>query len=378
MTSVALIPCRGGSKGIPRKNLQTVHGVPLVIRAINSCFDGGIDEVYVSTDDREIGNYAIAAGAKVIERPTEFAQDTSSTDDVLRHALGSLIELGYSQDDPLLILQATSPFTQAETIRKSLNLLLEGPGLGVFTVVDWHGFTWNVESGGVTPYLHDHRNRSRRQDLSPRVLETGGVYGARIKSFIDSGVRFVDPLMPIYVGRAESIEIDTWDDLDYCNQILAPRNHGKQGKIKVLFSDFDGVLTDNRVQQLEGGEATASVNRSDGIAANAFKALGVPVIIITGESQGPAFGRAKKLELDCVFSVDKLCTIIDYCTTNSILLSEVAYVGNDLNDLDAIASCGWTFAPLDSHPQIIKLAGRVLRTKGGEGVLREISDFLFS
>jgi N-acylneuraminate cytidylyltransferase len=378
MTNLALIPCRGGSKGIPRKNLQTVHGVPLVIRAINSCFDGGIDEVYVSTDDGEISNYAIAAGAKVIERPSEFAQDTSSTDDVLKHAIDSLIGMGYLPDDLLLILQATSPFTQAETVRKSLNQLQAEPKAGVFSVVEWHGFVWNIESKGVLPHHHDHQNRRRRQDLSPKALETGGIYGAQIKSFMSSGVRFVDPLRPIYVGRAEAVEIDSWDDLDFCNRISAPLNRGKQGKIKVLFSDFDGVFTDNRVQQLEKGESTASVNRSDGIAANTFASLGIPVIIITGENQGPAFGRAKKLEIDCLSSIDKLRTIIDYCTTNDILLSEVAYVGNDLNDLDSIATCGWTFAPYDSHPQIIKFAKRVLRTKGGEGVIREISDLLFS
>ena len=276
MTHLALIPCRGGSKGIPRKNLQSVHGIPLVVRTIFSCLEAGFDHVYVSTDDDEIADYARAAGAEVLKRPSELAQDSSSTDSVLMHAIESLLALGYQLHDKLFLLQATSPFTRSETIRQAFDLLEKNPKSGVFTAIDWHGFIWNVSDGHASPFHHDHTNRQRRQDLSSQILETGGLYGGYIKGFLDSKVRFVEPLMPILVDRIEATEIDTWDDLAYCNSISLSERRTINSNIKLVVSDFDGVLTDNRVLQLENGEAGSFINRSDGVAINTLKANKIP------------------------------------------------------------------------------------------------------
>ena len=377
MSNIALIPCRGGSKGIIRKNLQLVHGVPLVIRTISACLSGGIDEVFVSTDDADIAAYAIAAGARVISRPHEISQDTSSTDKVLNHAVDTLLGLGFKRTDNLFLLQSTSPFTRKETLENAILTLSQNVDHGVFTASDWHGFIWEIKEDYVIPVHHDHLNRKRRQELSKRVLETGGLYGASLDSFDKTRIRFVEPLHPLFVGRIESIEIDTWDDLNFCNQISFDSVEIPRRKIKVIFSDFDGVLTDNRVYQLESGENGAMINRSDGIAVNNLKSLGIPVVIITGERTGPAFGRAKKLGIECIYSEDKLQNIVAYCNTNSITLSEVGYIGNDINDLGPIASCGSSFVPVDSHPVVKKFARNILNSTGGAGVLREVLDTFF-
>lgn len=376
MRNVAVIPCRGGSKGIPKKNLQQVHGIPLVIRAINSSLNGGMDEVYVSTDDETIASYAIAAGAKVLIRPTEISQDTSSTDEVLQHTLEALLELGYKLEDNLFLQQATTPFTQSSTIKHGIEILKKNPNHGVFTVTDWHGFIWNLQNEIVTPHHHNHLQRQRRQDLSCQVLETGGLYGGSFASFKKTQIRFVDPLIPIIVDRKEAIEIDTWDDLVFCNNIEDYSNQSPQKNVKVIFSDFDGVLTDNRVFQLLDGEFGALINRSDGVAINTFKLHGISTIIITGESTGPAFSRANKLKVECIYAENKLLQIIKYCREKSIELSEVAYIGNDINDLGPIASCGWSFVPQDAHASVAKYAKRLLQAKGGQGVLREVADIL--
>lgn len=374
MANVAVIPCRGGSKGIPLKNIQLVHGIPLVIRTITACLQAGIDEVFVSTDDKTIAHYAIAAGAKIINRPVEIAQDTSSTDEVLSHAVNALFEMHYSTDDNLFLFQATSPFTRASTIEKAIQILEAAPGSGVFTAVEWHGFIWDLQDGFVKPFQHNHLKRQRRQDLTAQVLETGGFYGATLGSFKQSGIRFVDPLIPVIVDRTEALEIDTWDDLEFCNQIGFHQLNRPQKPIKIVFTDFDGVLTDNRVYQGESQELGALISRSDGVAISKLMNRKIPVVIITGESQGPAFGRAAKLNIECIYAEDKLRKIIEYCAENSISLSEVAYVGNDLNDLGPIASCGWTYVPRDANPKVSKFASRVLQTEGGHGVLRELVD----
>ena len=376
MSNIAIIPCRGGSKGIPMKNLQLVNGVPLVVRTISACLNAGMDQVFVSTDDQTISAYAVAAGAQIIPRPKEIAEDTSSTDAVLIHSLEILLESGCSKDDNLFLLQATTPFTRKETVLNAMQILERNPDCGVFTASTWHGFVWSVNQGIAIPYHHDHLHRNRRQDLDPQILETGGVYGASIRSFQKSRVRFVDPLHPVIVGRIESTEIDTWEDLSFCNRISMAPEQRKQGAVKVVFTDFDGVMTDNRIYQLEGSENGALINRSDGVAVNQFKSHNIPVIVLTGETGGPAFGRAEKLGISCVYSENKLGAIVQYCQENSILFTEIAYVGNDLNDLGPLATCGWTFVPSDAHPHVAKFASRILHSKGGEGVLREISDFL--
>jgi N-acylneuraminate cytidylyltransferase len=378
MSNIAIIPCRGGSKGIPRKNLQLVHGVPLVIRSIYTCLNAGIDEVFVSTDDETIAAYAIVAGAKVLNRPSVLSQDHSSTDEVLAHAIQSLIDLGYKGNDRLFLLQATSPFTQSSTLLNGIRLLEENPNSGIFTTQEWHGFIWNLNDQIATPDHHDHRSRSRRQDLSPRVLETGGIYGAKIDSFLTSKIRFVDPLIAIHVGRKEGIEIDSREDLDFCNNIYDRSSKSPQAKIKIIFSDYDGVFTDNTVLQNEDGEYGTRINRSDGVAINKFKSRGIPLVIITGEKSGSAFSRAEKLKIECIHSEDKLLEIIKYCSIRSIRLSEVAYVGNDINDLGPLATCGWSFAPMDAHGDVAIYSRNLLQSKGGEGVIRELSEILLS
>ncbi len=376
MTDIAVIPCRGGSKGIPRKNLQTVHGIPLVVRTIFACFEAGISDVYVSTDNEEIRSYSEAAGAQIIDRPAELAQDFSSTDSVLSHAVQSLLLQGFKGEDNLLLLQATSPFTKSETIQDICKLLKQQPNAGVFTATEWHGFIWDLNNGVVSPYKHDHKNRRRRQDLSPQVLETGGVYGGTIDNFSSFGVRFIEPLIPVIVDRIEAIEIDTLDDLNFCNAISVVKRSRDLSNVRVVFTDFDGVLTDNRVLQSESEEFGSFVNRSDGVAISYLKSKDIPVIIITGEKNGAAFGRASKLGIPCVYSEDKLKSIVDYCTNHDLTFSEVAYIGNDLNDLDSLATCGWTFTPIDAHPAALKCANKILHTKGGYGVFREMINSL--
>lgn len=376
MTNIAIIPCRGGSKGIPKKNLQLVHGIPLVVRSINTCFGASLDHVFVSTDDEVIADYARAAGAEVIQRPNDLALDDTSTDQVLQHAIQELLNLGHSTADKLFLLQATSPFTKAETLRTAIEKLEINPMSGVFTVQDWHGFIWNLQEQIASPYQHDHLNRQRRQALAPQVLETGGIYGASISSFLNSKVRFVDPLISINVDRKESIEIDSFDDLALCNSIEDVSNKPAQGKVKVVFTDFDGVMTDNRVIQLDNGEFGSYINRSDGIGIQEILSHGIPVIVITGEKNGAAFGRARKMNIECYYSEDKLSTIVKYCAQNSIKLAEVAFIGNDLNDLGPIATCGWTFVPYDAYESVSKHARRILKSKGGGGVIREVSSLL--
>uniref|UniRef100_UPI00249BA955 acylneuraminate cytidylyltransferase family protein n=1 Tax=Pseudomonas sp. PS02285 TaxID=2991441 RepID=UPI00249BA955 len=119
--TVAIIPARGGSKGVPRKNVLPVAGIPLVARAVRAALAAGIQHVYVSTDDSEIAAVARAAGGDVVERPAEIAGDTASSESAVIHAIDSIEGAGVPVKT-VVFLQATSPFIPSEGIAEAVQL----------------------------------------------------------------------------------------------------------------------------------------------------------------------------------------------------------------------------------------------------------------
>ena len=218
--ALALIPARGGSKGIPGKNLQTVGDVPLICRSIHAAqASSGIGRVVVSTDDDAIAAAAAAEGADVIQRPAAIAGDTASSESALLHALDVLEGQGPLETE-LVFLQCTSPFTTGAQIDAVL-AALKGEGCNSsFAVVPWHGFLWRADGRGIN---HDPgQPRQRRQDLEPAFLETGAIYAMDITAFRRSGSRFCPPSSPVVLEQVGP-EIDTPDDLALCRSIAAQK-----------------------------------------------------------------------------------------------------------------------------------------------------------
>ena len=146
--------------------------------------------------------------------------------------------------------------------------------------------------------------------------------------------------------------------------------------IKLIVYDFDGVLTDNKVYIDQNGNEMVQVNRADGLGVSSIKKLGVEQIIISTETNPVVRARAKKLGLHCLQGVNnKAKDLTDYCK-KKISLDEVAYVGNDINDLEVMKLVGITFCPADAHVSIKEISQYILESKGGEGVSREILDQL--
>ena len=220
--ALALIPARGGSKGIPGKNLQEVEGVSLVGRSVQAALASTrVSRVVVSTDDDAIAAASRSHGAEVVRRPEHLAGDTASSESALLHALEQL-----SMDGPLppqlVFLQCTSPFTSGEQIDQVL-AALDAPAVNSsFAVAAWHGFLWRSDGRGIN---HDpHQPRQRRQDLEPAYLETGAIYAMDMAAFRDSGSRFCPPWQPVVI-KHPGPEIDTPSDLALCRALAqaAPR-----------------------------------------------------------------------------------------------------------------------------------------------------------
>ena len=146
-------------------------------------------------------------------------------------------------------------------------------------------------------------------------------------------------------------------------------------KPKALVFDFDGVLTDNKVYVSEDGKETVCCNRSDGLAFDAFRRLGLPVFWVSRETNPVVRVRAAKLKVPVLQAVtDKPEAVFALAQKEGFSMSEILFVGNDLNDLDVMTACGLSACPSDSHPRICQVATFVLKSKGGEGVARELAE----
>lgn len=215
--TIAIIPARGGSKGVPNKNLAEVGGSSLISRTINAALKcSEISRVFVSTDSDRISSMSKFAGAEIITRPADLASDTSSSEDALIHAI-SCIPNFEELSPKFVFLQCTSPFIKSSDITSVLNGINEYYNSS-FSATEWHGFLWGQYGDGLN---HDvTKKRKRRQDLPIQLLETGAIYCMNTKLFIAEKTRFIPPVNPVNLLHF-SPEIDTEEDLKIC-QFLSP------------------------------------------------------------------------------------------------------------------------------------------------------------
>ncbi len=213
MEVLCIIPARGGSEGIPRKNLIAVGGIPLIGRAVVTArLSKAIARVVVSTEDKEIANVAVKYGADVLARPECLAGNEVRTWPVLRHALDKLSEQGYDPD-VLVCMQCTSPFTAAEDLDGLVDTMLSTDSQSAMTVVPDHGYQWAIDASGQPKLiLPEGYTRGRRQDNPPRYRETGAAYAMIVPAPVETRPLFSGKLVLYVQPEERSLEID--DPLD--------------------------------------------------------------------------------------------------------------------------------------------------------------------
>lgn len=149
-------------------------------------------------------------------------------------------------------------------------------------------------------------------------------------------------------------------------------------KIELFVFDFDGVLTDNKFYLNEQGLESVKLSRSDGLAFNKLNSLKKNIIILSSEKNHVVYMRSKKLKVKAIYGVkNKEIALTEYCYQNKLDLKNVFYVGNDINDLKAMILCGYSACPKDSHKRIKRISKYILKSNGGDGVIREITENLF-
>lgn len=153
----------------------------------------------------------------------------------------------------------------------------------------------------------------------------------------------------------------------------------KKTQIDLIVYDFDGVMTDNKVLVFEDGKEAVCCNRSDGLAIEKIKLEGIPQVILSTENNQVVTARAKKLNLEVIQGLsDKKTTLIGYCKERNIDLKKVVYIGNDINDLEAMKLVGYPIAPSDANNRIKDIAKIVVKRDGGDGVIRDFFENILS
>ncbi len=221
---LAIIPARGGSKGIPRKNLQPLAGRPLLAHTVEAALAASaVTRVVVSTDDDEIAEVARALGAEVVRRPAEISGDTASSESALAHVLDHLRDTEGYEPELVVFLQATSPIRRPTDIDDAVAALLEAEADSLFSACAVHGFVWRRSGDGLRSLTYDHEHRPRRQDIGEDLLENGSIYVFKPWVLREHGNRLGGQIAVYEMDPLHSFQVDEPGDLELMERILQPR-----------------------------------------------------------------------------------------------------------------------------------------------------------
>jgi YrbI family 3-deoxy-D-manno-octulosonate 8-phosphate phosphatase len=393
---LALIPARGGSKGIPRKNIKNLGGHPLIAYSIAAGLSSKlVTRTIVTTDDQEIARKAKEYGAEVpFLRPEEFARDDTRDLPVFQHVLFWLKEHEDYQPDLVVQLRPTSPFRSPALVDEALQILIDNPRAnsvrGIVPSKQNPYKMWQIQDGGqMKPLLETNfvePYNMPRQELPQTFWQTGHIDAIRTQTILD-GSMSGENIYACQIDPRFSVDLDNlldWEEAEsrlstLGNDIVLP--HGVSltipADISLLVLDFDGVMTDDRVYVNQHGEETVAAHRGDGMGIASLKKTGVEVIILSKEKNPVVQARGKKLNIPVYQGIDEKGTKLqDIIREKGLSAEQVVYVGNDVNDLPCFPLVGLAVAVADAHPEVRDQADLVLNKNGGYGAVREICDLL--
>src|SRR5437870_5509555 len=285
MEVLAIIPARGGSHRLPKKNVRLVAGRPLVAHTIEHArLSRVVTRTVVSTEDPEIASVSREAGAEVIERPAVLASSTATSESALLHVLEHLERTEGYRPDIIVFLQCTSPVRQPDDIDRAVQTLLNSGADSLFSATRSHWLIWRSEGPWVKSFNYDFRVRRREQDMEDEWRENGSIY------------------------------------------VLRPW-----------------------------------------------------VLVLSTEENPVVAARCQKVRVECRQGLaDKAAALAQYAAERKIPLSDIVYVGNDLNDRECLTGVGCGIVVADAHPAVRDLAQIRLEHNGGTGAVREVCDLVLA
>jgi N-acylneuraminate cytidylyltransferase len=219
-----IIPARGGSKGIPGKNIRTIAGKPMLQWSIEQakCSPSLNHEIFVTSDSSEILDVATSCGAKAILRPEELSGDLASSESAIKHAVETIEAERGDKLDYIVFLQATSPVRNDDDIEKAIQLFLAEDAdslLSVCPLQDY--FLWDKVDGNYTGINFDYKNRKRRQDIPETYLENGSLYIFKRNILFEENNRLGGKISVYPMDKKRSHQIDNEEDILFCEFILS-------------------------------------------------------------------------------------------------------------------------------------------------------------
>lgn len=384
--NVAFIPVRGGSKSIPLKNIKKLNGKPLVYWVIKAaCECECIDAVYISTDSEAIRNTVESfrennelknqQKINVIGRSPESASDTASTESAMLEFAGEY------EFDNIVLIQATSPLLSKDDLKRGFETFSQTDVDSVLSVVSQRRFHWQYdEKGFAYPTNYDVFKRPRRQDFEGYLVENGAFYITPKKMLIQSQNRISGNIKAVEMSEDTFYEIDEPDDWKVIellmNKNLIHNTEYNLPEIKMFLTDCDGCLTDGGMYYSEAGDELKKFNTRDGMGFSLLRQRGILTGIVTSEIVDLNRRRAEKLKLDILEEGcnDKAEAIKRLCREHEIKLENVLYIGDDINDIEALKIVGYSCCPADAVQEVQNCVSYIAQAKGGNGVIREVAE----
>jgi len=222
---VTIIPARGGSKGIPRKNLIDVGGKPLIAHTIEHARSApSVQRVIVSTDDDEIARVAAMFGAEIIRRPAEISGDTARSETAIVHVLEELSSRERYEPDLVVFLQATSPLRTPDDVQASIDLLVRENADSLFSACRFDGFLWRREGERWASVDFDYERRPRRQDRPEEVMENGAIFVFKPWVLQKYDNRLGGKIAAYLMPAVNSLELDHLEDVELIRHLMAGRS----------------------------------------------------------------------------------------------------------------------------------------------------------
>ena len=379
---IAFIPVRGGSKSIPLKNIKPLCGKPLVcwnIEALEAC--PAVDEVIVATDSDDIWKTVESRNYKkthLYRRSAQNASDTASTESVM---LEYIEYAKLPKEDVFMLVQATSPLTEAVHFTEALQQYGEGKYDSMLTCVRNFRFFWNEDGSSMN---YDYMNRPRRQNFSGMLMENGAFYINTVLNILSNGNRLGGKIGIYEMPEYTATEIDEPDDWMILEKLMHKYksefvNQKQKPNIKLFITDIDGTLTDGGMYYSENGDELKKFNTRDGMGIQMLREAGIKIAIITSEDRELNRRRAEKLKIDFIrqgkVNGGKVAVAEGIAKELGITMQEVAYIGDDVNCVELLSRVGLAACPADACERVKSIPGiTVMTRKGGEGCVREFCE----
>lgn len=316
MKTLIVIPARGGSKRIPRKNVRIMCGKPLICYSIENAkaLKQYMDvDVAVSTDDEELGGIVEKRGVEVIKRPAELATDKVTLDPVIFHAVNYMEEKKGIRYDTVITMQATSPTLKFETIKAAIEFFENSEWDTVISAMNKPHLSWGLRDGVITK---NYEKRLNSQELPPNYLETGGFLITR-RDCVNENGRIGEKVNIFEISEEEAMDIDTYSDWILCENILRRKKivFRTVGKMQLGMGHVYRCLT--LAYKLTGHEITFVCDKDSDIGIAKIKESNFPIEVVYSEQDFEAFLKKEQPDIlvnDILDTTEEYMTMVSkYC-----------------------------------------------------------------